>query len=138
MITRRFFIMTDDLQLPKKSFAGSPAPWPVAPGQTAGLGIPSPALEAEYRAARPPTSRPTSKVPFTRRQVGDKTALALSPLRHGFDDFLLSRQAMRCTPATPGDWAKDSGEHRTLASPAEAREAHHGSGPRCIAPRLLA
>jgi len=39
------------------------------------------------------------------------------------------RRTYQLSTATPGDWAEDSRGDPTPASLAEARKAHHGSGP---------
>jgi len=67
------------------------------------------------RSLRPNRRRPASNEEadiesesFLRRVRGHALALPLSPICLAHDDFMLSRQAMRCTSATPGDWTEDS------------------------------
>jgi integrase len=61
---------------------------------------------------------------------GSVLSLALSPLRQAFEDFLLSRQAMRCTPATLEHYHYTAGafvswlELRNVAHPEEVRPSH--------------
>jgi integrase/recombinase XerD len=61
---------------------------------------------------------------------GSVFSLALSPIRQAFEDFLLSREAMRCTPATLEHYRYTAGafitwlELRNVAHPEEVRPSH--------------
>jgi len=116
--------------LPKQAFAGSPV-------QADGPG--NPVTRSLRRIQGYLASDKEANIEsesFLRRVRGHALTLSLSPILLAIGDFMRARQVIRFTPAAPGDWAEDSGGARTPARAAEPRKAHHGSGPRRIAPRL--
>jgi len=76
--------------LPKQAFAGSPA-------QAAGQEIPSPAPQPCFRVD---VASQLEAAMQNRHLLRQDVALSVSPIRLAFEDFMLSRQGMRCTPAT--------------------------------------